>query len=303
MSATAPTQAAPEATELDQALGDLRRKVDDNAALIRRNQLAVSELADSVGKLVALQRRRERSFTLSSFVAYVIFTVLLGGGFFALYDSRADQLVAARDRARAERDVATRRADELTAELAARDEAAARAHAYWQLLDEGRRDEAIARYAELAAAPLTPTERAVFAAREKQARAEVADAGYLAGLEAFRAGRHAEAIPLLERALGYEADDGPRAAQMRYYLGVARLKTGAPADGAKQLELALAGGIDQDNASDARFYLAVALERLGRIADARTEYDKFATTHPRHPMTLAARRKSAALARGARAVP
>src|SRR5687767_7811711 len=191
-------ETAPEASDLDV----LRRKVDENAALIRRNQLALSELADSVGKLVAQQRRRERFFTLNSFVAYLLFTVLLGGGFFALYTSRADELVAARDRAREDRDVAIRRGDDLAAELAAREESAARALAYWKLLEEGKRDEAIAQFGEVTAAPLTPTERAVFAAREKEARAAIVDAGYLAGLDAFRANKLGEAIPLLERALG-----------------------------------------------------------------------------------------------------
>src|SRR5690349_9187200 len=103
MSATDPAP-APDAlpTPLEMVAGELeslRRKTDDNAAAIRRNQLALTELAESVGKLVAHQRKRERLLTLNSFVAYLLFTVLLGGGFLLLYQSRADALVAARDRA------------------------------------------------------------------------------------------------------------------------------------------------------------------------------------------------------------
>lgn len=280
-------------------LDALRRKIDDSAALIRRNQAAITELADSVGKLVAQQRRRERSFTLSSFVAYLIFTVLLGGAFFFLYDSRADELVAARDRARADQDVAERRAADLQAELTARDDAAAKAHAYWKLLAEGHRAEAIAQYAEVQAAALTPTERAIFAEREKQARAEIVDAGYLAGLDAFRAGAHAQAITELERALGYE-QDGPRAAQMRYYLGVALAKSGRHADAATELQRALDGRVEESGVVDARYWLAFALEKLGRADDARAEYDRFAAARPQHALAWAARRKSAALARIAR---
>jgi tetratricopeptide (TPR) repeat protein len=297
-----PDAAAPPATEAEVILSELdalRRKVDDNAALMRRSQLTVSELADSVGKLVAEQRRRERAFTLNSFVAYCLFTLLLGGAFLAVYRSRADELVADRDRARDERRAATRRADDLAAELAARDQAAAAAHAYWQLLRDGRRDEAIAQYGAVQGAALTPTERELFAEREKQARAEIVDAGYLAGLDAYRAGKHAEAIGHLERALGYE-EEGPRAAQMRYYLGVALVRTGAAEAGARQLELALVGRVDESGVVDARFWLGVALEKLGKPAEARTEYDRFATANPRHAFSVAARRKSAALARIAR---
>src|SRR5690348_16939973 len=68
----APTEVEVVLAELDA----LRRKVDDLAAVARKNQLSLGELADSVGKLVATQRRRERSHVMSSFVAYLIFTVL-----------------------------------------------------------------------------------------------------------------------------------------------------------------------------------------------------------------------------------
>jgi len=292
-----PDAPAPSALEVVAVeLESLRRKVDDNAALVRRNQLALTELADNVGKLVAEQRRRERLLSLNSFVAYVLFTVLLGGGFLLLYQSRADALVAARDRARRDRDVEKRRADDLATEVAARDAASQQALAYWKLLESGQRDEAIARYGDVQGAALTPTERELFAAREKQARTEIIDSGYLAGLDAFRAARYKDAIPMLERALGYE-QEGPRAAQMRYYLGVALVKTGESEDGARQLELSLAGLVDE---SDTRYYLAIAYEKLGRLDEARGEYDKFATANPKHPLSVAARRKSAALTRRAR---
>jgi tetratricopeptide (TPR) repeat protein len=308
MSATLPSSGLPEpdvgpppspleaiAAELE----GLRRKVDDNAALIRRNQLAMSELADSVGKLVAQQRRRERSFTLSSFVAYLLFTVLLGGGVLLLYQSRADDLVSARRRAEDDLSIVKAKIVDLEADMKARDDAAAIAHGYWQLLkEEDHHDKAIAQFREVEAAALTPTERELFAEREKQARAEIVNAGYLAGLDAFRAGKHGDAIPALRGALGYE-EEGPRAAQMRYYLGVALVKTKAFDEGARQLELSLVGRIDDSGVVDARYWLAVALEKLERLDEARAEYDKFATAQPQHPLSVGARRKSAELARRA----
>lgn len=285
----------PDADEVLAAIDGLRRKIDDNATALRQQQRALGELAESVGKLVAQQRKRERSFTLSSFVAYLLFTVLLGGGFFALYQSRADELVTARDAAHQARDDAQRRAEDAERALAARDAAAARAHAYWKLLEEGKRDEAIATYPDVQAAALTPTERELFAAREREARGAIVDAGYLEGLDAYRAGKLKEAIAALDRALGYE-EEGPRAAHMRYLKGVAKVKTGAAEEGAQELVLAIAGRVDQSGVSDARYWLGAAYEALGRFGEARAEYDKFATAQPQHPLSVAARRKSAALA-------
>ncbi|MCA9676213.1 MAG: hypothetical protein H6708_34390 [Kofleriaceae bacterium] len=274
----------------------LRRKLDDQGALLRRNQLALTELAESVGKLVAQQRRRERSFTLSSFVAYLLFTVLLGGGFFMLYRSRAGDLVAARDRAVIDRDASAARVRELADQLDARAQAAAAAHDYWTLLRDGKRSEAIAQYPDVQGAELTPTERELFAEGEKKARAEMVDAGFLAGLDAFRAGKLPDAVTELRRALAYE-EEGTRAAQMRYYLGVALVKQDQADDGTHQLELALAGRVDKAGVVDARYWLGVGLEKLGRVDEARAEYDRFATAQPQNPLSVTARRKSAALAR------
>ncbi|MBE7450486.1 MAG: hypothetical protein HS111_16785 [Kofleriaceae bacterium] len=274
----------------------VRRRLDDQAVLLRKHQQAVAELAESVGKVVVGQRRRERWINVNSFVAYLLFTVLLGGAFLTLYRSRARELVHARDAAVRERDSARDRARALDETVGRRDAGAAAAFAYYQLLEQGKRSEAVARYAELELDALTPTERAVFEQGHKQARAALVDAGYLAGLDAARDGDHGRAIAELRRALAYE-DEGPRAAQMRYYLGVALVKSGDADKGRRELELALAGRVEQSGALDVRYWLAAALEALGEVAAARTELDRFASAHPTHPLATTARRKAALLAR------
>src|SRR5262252_8260002 len=87
-------------------LDALRRKLDDQAAQTRRTQDQVTQLAESIAALVAAGRRRSRWLNLNSFVAYLIFTVLLGAGSLFLYRSRADELVEAREHAIGERDTA-----------------------------------------------------------------------------------------------------------------------------------------------------------------------------------------------------
>jgi tetratricopeptide (TPR) repeat protein len=287
-----------ESPDVRAELEALRRRLDDHGAVLRKNQQALGEMADSVGRLVTSQRRRERWINVNSFVAYVLFTVVLGGAFLTLYRSRARELVHARDVAVDERDQARSRAKGLETTLEAREAGTRSAFAYFQLLQGGQRGEAVARYAELDPAALTPTERAVFEQGHKKAREELIDAGYLAGLDAARDGDHAKAIAELRRALAYE-EEGPRAAQMRYYLGVALVKTKEPDKGKRELELALAGRVEQSGALDARFWLASALEGMGDLAAARTEYDRFASAQPNHPLSVAARRKAMALARKA----
>jgi tetratricopeptide (TPR) repeat protein len=271
----------------------LRRRMDDQAAQGRKTQQQVTQLAESIASLVDHQRRRTRGLNLNSFIAYVIFTMLCGAGFYMLYRSRAHELASALDHAEHERDAAVRRADDATAKNTARETADGRAWEVYQLLDAGKRSEAAGKLEALSALPLSRTERAILAARAHETQVIEVDAALKAAAASFKAGRHAEVIPPLEAALLGEPA-GARAAAMHYYLGVAYAKANDLAKAVPHLQAAIAAEVDQD---DARFQLASALDRSGQYAKARAEYDRFATAHPQSQLAVFAMRRSATLAR------
>ncbi len=273
-------------------LEGLRRRLDDQAAQGRKTASQVSQLAESIAALVDVQRRRTRSLNLNSFIAYVIFTVLCGSGFYLLYRSRANELTTARDQAVTDRDTATHRADDAAAKLAARDAADAKAWDIYQLLEGGKHRDAIAKLAALADAPLSRTERAVLAARAHETQVIEAETAVKAAAAAIKAGHHADAVAPLEAALVSEPT-GARAAQMHYYLGVAYAKLGDLAKATTHLDAAIAADVDQE---DARFQLASVLDRSTAYVRARAEYDRFATAHPQSPLAVFAMRRSATLA-------
>jgi hypothetical protein len=268
----------------------------DVHAIATRTHNAVATLAASLKEVVARQEKYERGLNLNSFIAYLLFTVLLGGGFYLLYRSRVGQLTAWRDEAVRKQSEATAAAEEARKELAAREEGARKALALWQLLKDGKKADAIGQWAEVQKEKLSPVEVAVFQEGLARARAEIVDAGYAAGVEAVKGEQWKRGATELKRALSYE-EEGPRAAQMRYYYGVALLKTGDYLEAVRQLDAALAGGAERTVGADARFQLASALE-LGRQLDrARSEYLKFADVHAAHPLAGAARHRAAELAR------
>jgi tetratricopeptide (TPR) repeat protein len=279
-------------------LDALRRRLDDQIAQTRRTQDQVSQLAESIAALVAIQRRRSRWLNLNSFVAYLIFTMLLGAGFYFLYHSRANELIESREAAVGERDTAVRRADDGAAKLAARDKAEAKAWEVYQLLEQGKRGEIPARIAALRDLPLSRTERAVVTERAQQSQVLEIDAALKAAVASFKAGRFSDVIAPLENALKTEPASTSRAATMHYYLGVAYAKGDAkPAEldkAATHVQAALNADVDQE---DARFQLASILDRNGAYAKARAEYDRFATAHPQSPLALFAMRRSVTLAR------
>jgi len=271
----------------------LRRRLDDQSAQGRKTQLQVTQLAESIGALVEVQRRRERSLNLNSFIAYLIFTVLVGAGFYGLYRSRATELVEGRDRADRERARAVERAEAAAAKATAREEADARAWEVYQLLESGKRAEAVGKLTALAELPLSRTERAVLAARAHETQVMEVDAALKAAATAFKAGRFGDVIAPLEAALVSEPA-GARSSSMHYYLGVAYAKANDLVKAVNHLQFAIVADGEHD---DARFQLASALDRSGQYARARGEYDRFATAHPQSSLAVFAMRRSGTLAR------
>ena len=240
-------------------LDGLRRRMDDQVAQSRKTQAQVTQLAESIAALVELGRRRSRWLNLNSFVAYLVFTMLLGGAFYFVYQSRAhelvvmrDRAVAERDRAIADRDAASKRADDTAARLTAQQAAAAKA-----------------------------------------AEAAAVDATVKSAQAAIRAGHVGEVVAPLEKSLATEAP-GARAAEMHYLLGLAYASKNQLDKAITHLQAAVDGEVTDD---DARFQLASALDRAGQWARARGEYDKFATAHPQSPSAVFSMRRSATLAR------
>ena len=271
-------------------LDALRRRLDDQGAQTRKTAAQVQQLAESIGALVAQQRRRARWLNINSFVAYLIFTVLCGGAFYFLYESRANELIGERDKAAGERDQAVRRADDAAGKLAAREAADAKALAVWQLFDAGKRDEAQKQLAALGG--LSKLDADVLAARAKDAQLVQVDVALKSAAAASRAGKLGEAIATLEGALALQGA-AARAGELHYQIATAELKLKALDKAAQHFQAAVAADVSEE---DARYQLAGALDQLGQWAKARAEYDRFATAHPQSASAVWALRRSAMLA-------
>jgi tetratricopeptide (TPR) repeat protein len=290
--ASVPPSQRPESPgELDvgHELDGLRRRADEHATALKKHQAAVTQLAESVTALVALGKKRNRWINLNSFVAYVLFTLLLGGALFFLYRARVGELEASRAQALAERDLSRATA----APGAPHDDVLAMA--LYATVKSGDDVALIAREAELAEARLTAAERAMFTDAIGAAKARLNGHVESDGALAFKAGKWAEASAIFERALA-DNPNGPRAAQMRYYAGVAKWKQADHAAAVRHLEQALAGNLDAASL-DARYFFAASLDKLGQVERARAEFDRFAGAHPQSPLAGYARRRAAALGR------
>ena len=288
-----------ERDDLHGQLDDLRDAVEERGQAVDDTFDALAALSRSLEDHVARQRHLERRLSLNSFAAYVLFTALLGGAFFLLYQSRAGELVAAREKAVAERNAAEGRFRELATVEGRRQESETQAMEFYELLRRGEHARAVETIESLRELDLSPVEMAFFEDGVKTARESLRASRFQAGVAAFRRGDFDRAAAELLRSLEY-ADGGPREAEIHHHLGLTRHRQGQQEAAIKELEAALAQGVSEAGIEDTGFFLATALAQSGRMKDARVAFEKFAAEHPGHRLALPAERRAIQLARAAR---
>ena len=285
--------------EMHREIKELREVVEDHTEAIDKTLDASSQIARAMETLARRNKSQSRAQQLNSFVAYVLFTVLLGGAFYVLYQSRSTAITAARDEALESAQEARARARDLQDSQVDRKRSARAAADFYRLIREGRSSDVISGYSALEELDLSETEREVFIDGLKNARAEMVEAGFLAGVEAFQRNDFEAATAELRRGLAY-ADDGERMAEMRYYLGISLSRQGSQPEAIAELEKAIEGRVEQAGMDDVRFQLANTLVKAGSLPEARQEFIKFATKHPNHRFAQMSRRKAAQILRAAK---
>jgi TolA-binding protein len=276
---------------------DLRRELAEVRALaIKTNNLAATLNAE----LKAIGRRlehRERLLTLNSAVAYVLFVVVLAGGFYVAHRLRID-------RAEFEKDGALREAATVREELAQvrkREEERRRgeekAYALYQLIRGGRARESLARYPDVSREHLSRTEADVLRDAVARGRQELAYGAFEAGRQAYAAGQWKRAAQDFKKAI--EVDPAPpHAAQLYYLHGITLFKLGDYLTAAAELERAIGRGAERTVQNDARFYLAAAYDQAKKADRAKAEYRKFIEKYPQSRFVRTARRRVVELEAG-----
>jgi tetratricopeptide (TPR) repeat protein len=209
------------------------------------------DVVAAVRDLAQGMRRQDRVLSLNSFVAYLLFTVLLCAMFFFLFRGRADDVAAERDRAAAARDAAQARADASARQLAARDAADRASAEVLELLRRRRYQEAIAAHRTLEG--LSPAQRQFLADAVDGARAELTAEAAVRARQAFDRRDYENAREAAAGGLALTSE-GATAAELRYLLGA-------------------------------------SLDKLGRAAEAQTAFAAFVAAAPDHPMATRVRQR------------
>ncbi len=260
----------------------------------------VATLASALSDLVGRMRKQDRLMTLNSFVAYALFTVLLGAAFFMLYRSRATDLERERDQAQHGLIAAEERGQNAVRELAARDAAEKSATEIYEMLRDHRYKEAIAAGGKLDTLKLTPAEKGLLTDAIERAKGDLARQALERGREAYSRNELDRAIKEAQAGLD-AAPQSEHSPALHYLIGQSLNKKNKNADAAAAIEKALAGGVEKE-VKDARYIYATVLDKLSRFEDARAAYRAFAASNPHSPNAHWARTRAWQLSQPAQGV-
>jgi tetratricopeptide (TPR) repeat protein len=250
----------------------------------------VATLAGSLADLVGRMRRQDRLMTLNSFVAYALFTVLLGAAFLMLHRARASDLERERDQAEHALVAAEERGRVAARELAARDAAETSASQIVAMLRDHRYKEAIAAGGKLDGLRSNPVEKVLLTEAIGRARGDLARQALARGREAYSRGELDGAIEEAEAGLE-AAPAGVEAALLHHLIGQSLDRKNRTAEAAAAIEKALAAGVEKE-LPDARYLHATLLDKLNRFEDARAAYRAFAAASPHSPNARRARTRA-----------
>ncbi|PID38913.1 MAG: hypothetical protein CSA24_00405 [Deltaproteobacteria bacterium] len=250
-----------------------------------RNQMiktanAVSNLAAEVRDLARQQQRQRRRIGINTLGAYAIFVLLVAGAAYLIYQARVDRVEFEKNVLRRQHAAMQTQLERLRDAERKRRATETEAMSFYQLIKGQQLHQAIKRYPEVARLPLSKVEAALFESWVQRKRASLAYNAYAAGMRAVGEQSWKRAVVELRRSLELVAQP-PHAASLRFYLGVALSKLGSNREAATELETALKLRAEKLVSKHVRYLLGTIYQSLGQREKARDAYRIYLQRHPK----------------------
>ncbi|MBI5518260.1 MAG: tetratricopeptide repeat protein [Deltaproteobacteria bacterium] len=251
----------------DDEFREIKREIIESRGLIIKTNNLTAALSADVKALARRQAGYERRLTVNSATAYVLFVVLTFGGIklwldASIRENRLELQTLRRAEEQARRD--------LSGALREKEERAqldARAQAFYELVRDGRKQEAVETWEQLRRERLPPAELAFFQDVVDRFRTDLSLLAYERGLEHARMARYAEANEAYDEAQRLK-DDAGHIPRVRLAHADALRHLGRQREAIVVLQ-AVAEGADREAADDALYKIAQCQVDLQQFGDAR----------------------------------
>ena len=269
----------------DEELREIKREIIESRGLVIKTNNLTNALAADLKSIAKRQQGAERRLAVTSATAYVVFVLVSFIFLKFAWDARVDAVKAETEESRKSAERTARELKDAQKRDEDRARAASHAAAFYELVRQSKRVDALEQWEPLRKEPLTKAEAAFFADAVDRFRGELSIAAYQQGLDHGRTGRWHEAASAFEESLRYK-DDAAHSPSARYRLAEADRKLGKQRDAITILLPLSETSADKEILDDATWLLAQCQLDIQAWNDAKTTLRNFVRRFPDSPLAL-----------------
>lgn len=192
--------------EVEDELEQIRRELVEVRGLVIKTNHLTNALGADIKTIAKKQQSYERKVSWNGATSYVAFVVVVFVALKFAVDARVDAIEAKYLHLGHEGAKYKEEIDQLKEREKARNDAEMRAHAFYDLVHQGKDREVVEAWEGVSKQPITKAERAAFADAVERSRVELSSSTYQHALDKMRLERWQEAATLLESSLRYKVD-------------------------------------------------------------------------------------------------
>jgi TolA-binding protein len=280
--------------DTDDEIREIKTEIIESRGLIIKTNNLTNSLAADIKSIARRQAGYERRFTLNSAVAYVLFATLSFVGLKLWSDVRINEIASEKDELAHQVQELRKDLEEETRRAEKREQAQARAAAFYDLIRKKDYARVVEGYDEIRDEQLSKTEAEVFRDTEARFRSQLSMNSYQTGLGLMRTGRYAEAAESFQEAIRLR-DEGSHIPAVKLDLATALWRLGRSGEAAIIAQEVIDQNIDKELQDDATLLLSECAEDLGNIDDARNALKMLLRRWPRSALVPDARKRLADL--------
>lgn len=275
--------------EADEEIREIKKEIIESRGLIIKTNNLTNALAADIKSIAKKQAGYERRFNWNSWIAYVLFATLSFVGLKLWSDVSVHE--SEEETTELKSQVAELGANlrEETQRAQGRQRAEEHAAAFYDLIRQQKRQEAVQGYESIRRESLSRAEAAFFRDSVERFRSELSVASYQGGLDLMRTGRYAEAADSFQEAISMR-DQGAHIPAVKYNLARALVHLGRQSEAKVLAQEVIDQNTDRELQDDAAMLLSECEEQLGNIDDARNALRLVLRRWPRSAFAADARR-------------
>ena len=276
--------------DAEEEIREIKKEIIESRGLIIKTNNLTNSLSADIKSIAKRQAGYERRFTWNSAVAYVLFATLSFVGLKLWSDVRINEIASEKDDLGQKVQELRRDLEEETRRAEKREQAEAKAAAYYDLVRKKDYTRVVEGYDQIQNEQLSKVEAEVFRDTEERFRLQLSINAYQAGLGLMRTGRYAEAAESFQDAMRLK-EEATHVPAVKLDLARALWHLGRAGEATILAQEVMDQNVDKELQDDATWLLSECAEDLGNIDDARNALRTLLRRWPRSALIPDARKR------------